>query len=154
MASERVGRFVWLSVLAWMAMMCVIAAWAGVSWYLPGGRDPDISSVVEKVMVFVVVMSVPLALMSAAVLAPAAFVLDGWIGGRLTRPANGLIGAALAIPAAIVYLGVGWLIWGGGGRTFAGWLANIWRQPASTAVLGTAFAIGGVVLSLGVRRRA
>lgn len=154
MASERLGRFAFLSVFAWMAMLAAIGVWAIVSWYFPGGRDADMSSALEKGMIFVVIMAMPVALLAGAVLAPSAYVLDRWLRGRVTRPVNTALGAALTIPASIAFLAGSWLLFGGGSRPFVGYLRNIARQPESMLVLASAFAIGGVIVSQGIRRRA
>jgi hypothetical protein len=153
MASERAGRFALLSGFAWLAMLTVIGVWAIVSWYFPGGRDSDMSSSLEKGMIFVYIMALPMAALAGAVLAPSAYALDRWLGGRFRRPTNMALGVALTIPASIAFLAGNWLLFGGGGRSFAGYLRNVARSPASMLVLASAFAIGGAILGTGIRRR-
>jgi hypothetical protein len=123
-------------------MLGIVAAMAAVKWGESGFRDPDIHSPVELALTFVVITALPLALMSGAFLAPAAALIDGWLDGRLTLGWNALIGAALAIPSAGVFVAVGTLLFGPPNGPVADLSAGL-----------TVFAVGGIVVSLGMRRR-
>jgi hypothetical protein len=123
-------------------MLGIVGAMAAVKWNQPGLRDPDISSPIELALVFIVVLALPFALMSAAFLAPAAAFLDSALQGRLTLGWNLLIGAALALPAIAIFIGVGTLLYGPPN----GMLSAL---PMGLAV----FAVGGMIVSLGMRRR-
>jgi hypothetical protein len=149
MASDRVGRIAGLAVVAWISMLGVLAAMGAVKWNQPGFRDQDIQSPAEMAMTMVFVMAIPLALIAGAVLAPSALVADRIIRGRLTRGANTLIGACFSIPSILGFFGAGLLLFGNGSRL----LANVRRAPDMLVGLFTIFAVGGIVISLGMRRR-
>lgn len=46
------------------------------------------SSSLEKGMTFVYIMALPMAALAGAVLAPSAYALDRWLGGRFRRATN------------------------------------------------------------------
>ncbi len=144
--SYRLIRF---AFLAWIAMVGVLAVMAAVKWNQPGFRDPDISGPFEMALTMAVVMGIPLALIAGGVLAPSAWMADRLIRGRFTRGANIIIGAGFSIPATIAFFSAGLLVYGNDPQL----IENVGRSPDTLVGLLTIFAVGGVVTSLGMRRR-
>jgi hypothetical protein len=128
--------------MAWASMLGMVGVMAAVKWNQPGFRDPDITSPFEMALVFMVVLAIPLALMSGFVLAPAAAFIDAWLGGRLTLGWNLLIGATLALPAIAVFVAVGTMLYGPPNGMVADLSMGL-----------TVFAVGGIIMSLGMHRR-
>ena len=142
MSSERTGRWFWAALLAWISMLGVVGVMGAVKWNQPGFRDPDITSPFELAFALMFILALPLALMSGLVLAPAAAFIDAWLEGRLTLGGNTLIGALLAIPAIAVFVAVGTMLYGPPNG-----------MVADLSIGLTVFAVGGVIVSLGMRRR-
>jgi hypothetical protein len=150
--SERTGRIFGLSLVAWFAMIGVMAVMAGVKWNEPGFRDPDITSALEMAMTFGIVMAVPFAGVAFGLLAPMTIVADRVVRGRLPRAANMALGCCLSVPAAVGFVVTSWLLFGGK-RNFSQFIATIRRMPDSLISLLIVFAVGGIIVSLGMRRR-
>ena len=146
--ASRLRRIAGLSVIAWISMLGVIAVNAGVKWNQPGFRDPDIVSPFEMAYLFMFVLAIPFALATATLLAPSAIAADAWLRGRLTLGGNLFVGACLGLPTFAGFFGVGWLLFGRNRSLVGGML----RDPSTTIAFLIAFAVGGVVISLGMRR--
>lgn len=142
-------RMVGFAFLAWVSMVGVLAAMAAVKWNQPGFRDPDISGPFEMALFAALSLFIPLGLAAGFLLAPLTWIADRFIRGRLTRGANIIVGALLAVPAAAGFLAAGWLVFGNGPRV----IENIRRSPDIAVGFLTIFAVGGVIMSLGMRHR-
>jgi hypothetical protein len=142
-------RWVGFAFLAWISMVGILAVMAAVKWNQPGFQDPDMSGPFELALLVTMSMFVPLALAAGLFLAPLAWIADRILRGRLTRGANTIIGAMLAVPAAVLFFAAGWLIFGNGPRV----IENIRRSPDIAVGFLTIFAAGGVIMSLGMRQR-
>jgi hypothetical protein len=148
----RAGRFLRLSFVAWISMVSVLAVMAGVRWNLPGFRDPDISGPVEMALTFAVVSAIPFALLAAAVLAPSAWLADRLIQGRFTGGVNIIVGALFTIPCVAAFLIGNWLLFGRQ-LSFGAFVDRVRNPPDSLIGLAIVFAVGGVIVSLAMRRR-
>lgn len=142
MASEEAKRIGRSSLIAWIAMIALMAVSAGVKWNQPGYRDLANSSPLELAATVAVVMAVPLFL-STSVLATLTLLADRWLRGRLTLAANTLVGASLGALNAIGFLAAGNLVPGDTMRL----------TPAALAIFLPVLTVGGIVTSLGMRRR-
>jgi hypothetical protein len=150
--ADRTGRFAWIAAIAWISMVGVLAVMAGVRWNLPGFRDPDISGPVEMALTFAIVSAIPFAILAAVVLAPAAWIADRLIRGRLPAGANIVIGALFAIPSILAFLIGNWVLFGRR-LGFGEYVDRVRNPPDSLIGLLIVFAVGGVIMSLGMRRR-
>ncbi len=122
-------------------MVGLMAVTAGVKWNQPGYRDLANSSPVELAATVAVVMAIPLFLI-ASVLALLLLLADRWLHGRLTLAANTVIGALLGALNAVGLLAAGNLIDG-----------TLRLTAETAATLLPILAVGGIVASLGMRRR-
>lgn len=152
MASGRIGRFAGLSVVAWLSMVGVMGVMAGVRWNTPGFRDVDIDSPVEMALTLALVTAIPFALVTIGLLAPCTVAADSWLRGRFTRRVNAMVGASFGLPALAVFLLVFWSLFERR-RTFGEWLGAFNGGPGQLVGFLVIFMIGGIVLSLGMRRR-
>lgn len=154
MTSDRTGRFAWIAAIAWISMVGVLAVMAGVRWNLPGFRDPDISGPVEMALTFAIVSAIPFAILAAVVLAPSAWIADRLVQGRLNGAANIAIGTLFAIPSILAFLIGNWVLFGARrGIGFVAFVNRVRNPPDSLIGLLIVFAVGGVIMSLAMRRR-
>lgn len=152
MATGRTGRIFGLSLVAWLAMVGVQAVMSGVKWNEPGFRDPDITSPIELAMTIGLVMAIPFAGVAFGLLGPMAIVADRVVRGRFTRGMNTVLGACLAIPAAGAFLVLFWLLFRDR-RTFQQFVQTLRGMPDTLIGFLIVFAVGGIIVSLGMRRR-
>jgi len=152
MTADRAGRFAWIAAISWISMVGVLAVMAAVRWNLPGFRDPDISGPLEMALTFALVSAIPFALLAAVVLAPSAWIADRLIRGRLTAGANIVVGALFSIPSILAFLVGNWVLFGRR-LGFATYLDRVRNPPDSLIGLAIVFAVGGVIMSLAMRRR-
>jgi hypothetical protein len=147
--AERSYRLTGFALLAWASMVGVLSVMAAVKWNQPEFGDPDMSGPLEMAFFAALSMFIPLGLAAGGLLAPLVWLADRIVGGRLSFTANVVIGACLSIPAAGAFLVAGWLIFGNGARM----IANFRRSPDLLVAMLMIFAVGGVVMSLAMRRR-
>lgn len=133
-------------------MVGVQAVMAGVKWNQPGFRDPDISSPFELALTFAVVMAVPFGGVAFGLLAPMALLADRILRGRFTGTANLAIGACLAVPATLTFLVLFRLLFGDK-RTLSEFVLALRGMPGTLVGFLIVFAVGGVIVSLAMRRR-
>jgi hypothetical protein len=101
----------WLSaILSWVAMVAAIMVAAGAEWLANGPRDPDIHHWTEFVFLVVMVASIPLLLISIGVFLPLMLAFERLGGWRSSRAVNGVVGAALVLPAVAVIAAVSTLL--------------------------------------------
>lgn len=152
MQSERTGRIFGLSLVAWIAMVGVQAVMSGVKWNEPGFRDPDITSPIELAMTIGVVMAIPFAGVAFGLLGPMVIAADRMVRGRFTRGINLALGACLAFPAAIGFLVLFRLLFPDK-RTPSEFVQTLRGMPDTLIGFLIVFAVGGMIVSLGMRRR-
>jgi hypothetical protein len=104
-------------------------------------------------MTFGIVMFFPFAGVAYGLLAPMAVVADRAVRGRLPRAGNMALGALLAFPAALGFLVAFWLLFGTR-PGFAHFVQRLRGMPDSLIGFLIIFAAGGIIVSLGMRRRA
>jgi len=133
--------------LAWVALISVPTAYAVLRWQVGLGRDVDIHGVDELILMFLLVLSAPMAALAFGVFAPLAIVIDRIASGRTSRFVNVLIGAALSAPALVVTVVVG-----GSKHDLRGIVAAI-RHPDRAIGLFVALPLAGIIVGLGLRHR-
>ena len=144
--AHRVWRY---AALAWMMLVVVPTSYAVIRWQMGLGRDPDMSGVGELILLFLFVITVPMAALAFGVFAPLAIAYDYVAKGRTPIYLNVFVGAVLAAPALVVSV------------VAVGWPQHDVRQ--SMAALrhidyradgfAMALLLGGMVVGLGVRHR-
>jgi hypothetical protein len=147
------GRIFWFAVLAWAAMMLIFSVWSFASATIWGTGDPDMSGPMELVTLIAMVMSLPFAVASFAIMAPLGVLLDRWFVGRTSRVVNMLAGASLALPALAAWLVVGTWLWSPRSLTtnIAGFFSH--RHRADQVQLVSALLLGGAIVGMAFRRR-
>lgn len=141
---HRIWRY---AGLAWIGLIAVPTVHAVRLWYLGSGRDSDMSGVHELILMFLMVLSAPMAALAFGVFAPLAIVIDRIADGRTSRFVNILIGAALAAPALFVTVVVV-----GPQHDWMGVLAVV-RHPDRAIGLFAALPLAGMIVGLGLRHR-
>jgi len=150
--SEGAHRTAGFAFIAWVSMVGILVVMAAVKWNQPGFRDPDITSPFEMAFLFAVVSAIPFALVSVCVLAPSSVAADRIVRGRLGLGPNVVIGALFSIPATLAFFVGNWRLFDRK-RALGESLARARNIPDSVVALLLIFAVGGVIVSLGMRRR-
>jgi hypothetical protein len=139
---------------AWLAMVLT----AGLAVYLNAtitGRtgDIDIKTAFEAGVTVTVISILPFGGMAVCVLLPLAAIADRVFRGRRSAWWTTAAGTLFAVPALVMFFAFNWLIWG----RHTSPLALVKRAAASRdpviTILVITFAVGGAVVSLGIRRR-
>jgi len=114
---------------------------ASVKWNQPGFRDPGISSPFVLGLIYAVLSVIPIGMM-AGMQGFITLMADRWLKGRLNLTGNALIGATLGALNALGDLFVGQVVPGG-----------MHLNMATAAIFVPILVVGGIVISLGMRRR-
>jgi ABC-type sulfate transport system permease subunit len=151
----RLPDRIWVSaLLSWPAM--VISA-ATLAWAIAAitGRtgDADITTAAELALTVAVISALPFAAMAVLVMLPLGAAADALLRGRYSARVTSMVGALLAFPAAVSFVVANWAIWGRHESLLATVKRVAARPDAVLPILMTAFVIGGIVVSLGMRRR-
>lgn len=156
MANEsrhRIWAFAWL---AWLALVAFPTTAAAIQWQRGIARDPDMTGVVELILLLAAVSMIPMAIAAFGVIAPLAIAVDRATRGRTTRLANGALGSALGVLGFAVFLTVS-LLWrlatrGPLQQPIGANLSRIMHDPViATWVIG--FVVAGMFVGLGLRER-
>lgn len=137
----RWGKWPGISFIAFLSMLGIAAVMAAVKWNQPEFRSPGISSPFEAIGLFVLFMAIPL-FGQIWIITVAMGLLDRWLKGRLTLTGNAVLGGGLGALDALGYLAIGQAVPG-----------STPMNAASITAFVPILAVGGVVLSIGMRRR-
>jgi hypothetical protein len=133
----RWARFAFLS---WVSMVGVLIVMAAVKWNQPEFRIPG-AGALGTPLIYALLLSFTFFTLTG-LQTTATFLVDRWVKGRLTMTGNLIIGAALGAANALGYLAVGRVVPDG------------MKMNATTiGIFVPVMAVGGLVLSLGMRRR-
>ena len=140
------------AALAWVALVVLPTTVVAVRWQLGVDRDVDMSGVHELILFFILVSSLPAAIVAFALLAPLAIAVDRAIRGRTPRAVNVVLGGVLGVPAFLLFLS-GSAILALSGRLEGQTSANIWRvfHEPRTALIVAMFVASGMLVGLGLR---
>lgn len=130
-----------MAATAWAAMLGLAVVTVAVKWNQPGFRQSDAASPMEMALGFAVFLAVPLTLMATMLSKMTAFA-DHLLAGRMNLAGNAVLGGSLGAINAVGFLAAGRLISDG-----VPWDAS------TLATFVPILAVGGVVMSLGMRRR-
>jgi hypothetical protein len=123
-------------------MLGIAAIMAAVKWNEPQFRSPDITSPFAAVGLFTLFIAIPL-VFHVPVLAVTMALVDQRLQGRLSLAGNAVIGGLLGALDALGFLWVGQVVPDN----------NTPMNATTIAVFVPILAVGGVIVSLGMRRR-
>ena len=154
--TDETGHRIWAhAALSWLALILLPTTAVAIQWMRGIGRDSDLYGVHELILFFVLISSVPAALVAFVLLAPLAIAADRAIRGRTTRAANVLLGGVLGIPAFALFVAGSAAIELAKGMTFDRLSASfrVFTHDPETAVVVAMFVVSGMLVGPGLRYR-
>jgi hypothetical protein len=152
--TDKPRHRIWtFAVLAWVALVALPTTIVAVRWQLGIDRDVDMSGVHELITFFMLVSSLPAAIVAFGLLAPLAIAVDRAIRGRTPRAVNFVVGGVLGVPGFLLFLSGSAILELMGGNLEGPISANVWRvfQNPRTAAIVLMFVVGGMLVGLGLR---
>ena len=113
--------------------------------------DPDITGVVEAMMIPAIFLTIPTALIAFCVFVPGMWMVQRVFHGRTGRIANTLIGLALTAPATVAFVLGSRLTPGPTPSTLAQDIARIPTHPERFIPVLAVLALGGLTFGLTYR---
>ena len=146
---------IWLFAgIAAAMLMLVPALFAATGHLLGWGRDPDVASVIELIVFFLIVSCVPAFSLSFGVMAPLAIVIDRVALGRTSRIVNVMAGIAVGLTGLAAFLwGSSVLAWQPGESFWQVMSRPINARPEAAVAGVTFFALVGMIVAAGIRHR-
>lgn len=140
------------ALIAWIAMDVVaVAAW-GVGYVRGTNGDPDITNVVEAMMMPALFATLPFAAYAFGVLWPCMRAVEVLTRGRVSRFSNVLIGGALTIPFFLVVIAGGRMLWPQR-TTFIEHVTRILQNSHGDGWVLLCLVVGGMIVGAGAASR-